>query len=692
MKRAERKLNDCFLKLFLSVARCWESFRALFPFFHTVESDLGGLVIPCHASIKEKEYKMEEQLKSPGWGVDSRALRDPSALGDVKGAWAPPSSILADIENVAGMRVLGAWRLLEGVMTWSFPEGLLDAPFVRAALHLLEGDPVREGVKLRPLGETPDSSMYRPHLKKLLQLTQLVLCCDPRAGGIYSAVYKDPPEARTIFNHKYVNEFAVEGVPFNLLSSFGLVEILHMFDFGTDEWAIVHGDVKSAYHQLPAGEMLGRCTCVRMGDQWLRPRTVVMGHKNSCGICQAIMFGMILFGGGPELGIPPEAATWETAPGHVWLTHGGVVILVYDSIFAIVPAHLQTAWKNHIGGNAKRINCILKFLIAEPRLSAERDSEWGQPFAFCGVSLDRTGRGLTWRLEDDSLAIWKSMTRVPLLRSPRTMYAFLGYLRFAQPICGMQRRQLGPLTLEQSKLGQIQDWDAEVVDATVITQLCDLVMGIHNRPQHRKSHLPGKRVGYEALFVAVDATPWRYSVVPMVPDGNGGGVILDDYTQSGSFRDSMKFREYVGPDGKVDIDMAEALVMGVGTEITKSFGAAVWIIGGDNQGVGYGYDKGFSRSEGVNGVIRLANIPPEQRMVIADIPTWGNIADIATRPEEHYSSEQKRFRTETSWNRMWHAYQRWYRGGMECYHLRYCEECNSRDEQLAKRLGVTLEK
>jgi len=631
------------------------------------------------------------KLKSPGWGADSRVLRDLAALGETRGAWAPPSAPLASIENVAGMKVMGTWCHASGVPTLVWPVGLLNAPFVRKAVLLLQADPIEEGAVLRPLEETPDSAMYNRHLKELLRLRQLRVCPNPRAGGIYSAVYKDPPEARTIFNHKYVNEFAVDGVPFSLLSSSGFIQVLQSYDFGADDWTVVHGDVKSAYHQLPAGSELGRCTCVRINDQWLMPTTVVMGHKNSCGICQGIMFGVLLHATEEQralLGIPVEAGEWEEAPGVVYLTNGGVIILVYDSFFAIVPSSLQRAWYDHIKSNCKDVNCVLKFLYLEPRLSKDRDPCWTQPFAYCGVAMWLDGRGLTWALEDESLEVWRRMSAMSLLKTPRTLYTFLGYLRFAQPICGMSKRQLGPLTLEQSHLGMVTDWDAEVVPESVIRELCALVLNISNTPRHRKSHLPRKRGGCEAVFIAVDATPWRFSVVPMAPSASGGSSIIKEYCMSGAFVDVPRFSEFLKADKSVSIDTAEALVMCLGVEVAMAFRAAVWVFGGDNQGVAYGYDKGYSRSKEVNEVIIRANVPHDQIMVIADIPTRGQLADVATRPEEKFSAEDVQFREEVSWVRMWDAYVHWYEAGVETYHLRYCNECCEKEKVLAQRLGI----
>lgn len=583
---------------------------------------------------------VHDRLWSPGWGGDSECLFDKTALGKVRGARACPNSKLCPLKNVGGV-------ILDGT-------GLADTAYVRLALALLIEDPLRGDVcvMMRKLEETPDSGRFWKHLKYLVSTDVLWKDVHNEAacGGTYSAVYKDALFARAIFNLRYLNQFCNDKeVIFKLLGAAQLIAKLRAIDFSKGAYRIVHADVTNMYYQLRIGPLLSRCCGIRIGKDWFLPSVLPMGWKKACGIAQALMWGVILYceAGEDRLGVPESALGGEAAPSHIDLDDGGMIVLVYDSVLIITSVDRAAKWHERLRINCDRVNMVLKYLIQE-ELEAE--------LAYCGVGIKTTRAGLFWRLEESAVAIWKSMATQKLLHTPRTFFKFVGFLRFAGPVLNWTAHRLGEATKMQSKMGFINwkagEGDIENVDEASISLLRSLVLSIENEWHHRKSHLPRKRAVVEVAFIAVDATPLRWAMWPMV-----NGKVVASECEEGSF------------ESPTTIDVAEAWCLHKGTVYARSIQATVWVFANDNQGVGRSYTHGFSRSDGVHSVIKLSAIEPIQIIVMADVPTTVNVSDIGTRPEKDYTPAEVEYRRKQTWADMQTAYNKW-KEDASAYHVR----------------------
>ena len=151
-------------------------------------------------------------------------------------------------------------------------------------------------------------------------------------------------------------------------------------------------------------------------------------------------------------------------------------------------------------------------------------------------------------------------------------------------------------------------------------------MSSRNNPAKVPKLSKRKRTLVEVVFIAVDATPLRWAMWPMVD----GKVVISD-CKEGSF------------EKPTTIDVAEAWCLHEGTVYARERDAKVWVFANDNQGVGRSYTHGFSRCHGVHSVIKLSAIDPEQAVVMADVPTTVNVSDIGTRPAKDYTPIEVEF-------------------------------------------------
>ena len=593
---------------------------------------------------ESKNKKIDEKLRSPGMGANSRMFVKVPAMV-LRGALAPPAFPLAGIHNVGGFR---AWDK-DGKRT------VAAIPFVDMALEVLEEDPLEPGVEaeLRTVAESPDSGAYAAHLKYLKKIGVLAMygVHDPKTGAVttkdgvemprpviarYTAVYKDKKGARAIFNCRYLNpKCTKKSVPFSLLGSRALVEALRRLEWRRLDLRIVHCDVLNCYYQYSSGLKGRRCMCVKVGNLIYMCLVMMMGWWKSCGIAQGLVWGTILMRmeGEPSLGIPEEVYNMKEAPGFIELEGGGLIVLVYDSVLLIAPRELAHQWRARLERNFDLANVKLKYLIEEPL---------GSTMAYTGIQLRTSEDGSFWSLEPTTVETWNMIVRQPLVNSPLTLFRLLGMLRFAAPILGWQEYRLGRLTKEQSRLGMVEKWNDPCVNEEIIRAACRMIQAlVGGEESHPKSHYV-KRKG-DVLFVAVDATPFRWAMWPM----KDGKVIKSE----------CKEKDFVKEES---IDVAEAYVVAKAIAYGQLKGAGILVVGNDNQPVGYGYLKGYARADAMDGEISDARYT-EGRMalVMADIPSEENVSDIGTRPKVKYSPEDVKFRTERSWSRMQAALENW---------------------------------
>jgi len=223
---------------------------------------------------------------------------------------------------------------------------------------------VKKGA-VSPFNSFPVTHEDVHHAKHPAQTLQVdVPICTSRLCGILRAVYKDSGgEARAIFDLVYTNEVSrSRQISFGILGSGQLLDVIRAVPFRTKKYRFLHGDLKNAYYQLPIGPSLGRCCCVRAGDDLFEPLVLPMGYHEACGICQSIVFGTILFreAGEDPLGVDSGALIQNDAPAYVKLDDGGFISLVYDSFLVVCSEERAVLWKSRLRRNFNKVNEIVQ--------------------------------------------------------------------------------------------------------------------------------------------------------------------------------------------------------------------------------------------------------------------------------------------------------------------------------------------
>lgn len=608
-------------------------------------------------------------LCSPGFSDDSRCYCESDSIPPQRGHRAPPTSKLCPLKNVGGFIVSG--------------QGLLDCPATREGLRSLRDSPIDES-KLVCAINIPKSTFYARHITYLASVNVVRLIKnaaidshegnppdresrlrgrhpaqgDPnehtgtRMGGAYGAVYKDTSGlARATFDMRPVNTFIEKDERLSVLSAAQLICRMRSIHY-KGGYRIVHGDLSNAYYQFPVGPRFGRKTCLRSADDLYEALVLPMGVKSACGICQRLVWAAILYceTGEERLGVDASIVNLDVAPSHVDLDDGGFICLVYDSFLVIAKEDRAAEWYERLKRNFARVNGHLKYLYLEKEVCK---------VLYCGVLFEGSSRGLTWALDDEALAIWQKMATLPMIPSPRTVYSLAGRLRFCGSVLEWQPRRLGKTTTIQSDLGEVRDWDAKVVDPEKMRYLCDLILSIKNKRTHRMSHLLTKRSregSTKVCFIAVDATKRRWSFVEI--HVTTAQVVTE---RAAAFADDPSHKELTAMDaeGEIAIEVGEAIACLLGETHAYSQGSDVIILAVDNQIAGNGFWKGRSHSDGVRKVMNKRVVSDDIPIVVVDIPTEENIADVGTRPTEIFSEDNIRYRLRASYERMKHAYERW---------------------------------
>ena len=606
-------------------------------------------VVDLFKKIKQQvmmSFDGDPALRSPWWVADDL---DWAGCGPllVRGMRVGDNIPLTKLVNVAGMRIFPSVDPKNDRVRWI---GRTKAG--RLAMKCLDGSPFDGSEPTRPWQEWPDSTYHRRHVGYLLGVQVVVpedeSWCRADVTGVarYSAVLKDidPPGARAIFDLRWTNGHAVlEDTLFCLLGVGAFVDILRSLGNITEKkWAILHTDVKNCYYQIPIGLRLSLACCLRLGDAFFRPTVVPMGFGKACFAAQALMWEVLLHEG-PEgdLGVPNDASELAgVVPGHIMLNGGGVIVLVYDSVIIIAPKATVAAFEQRIKRNTTEINLVLKYLTVE---KADAD------FVFCGLRLIQDRHGLSWTLPREKVAEWKLVVgatnangEAAMKCTPRSTFSLAGMLRFAAPILGWERQRLGRVSKLQSSLGTITDWDkpCDGVGARKgLEMMRKMIMALPDdakEKQHYKSHVP-KRCRQEPMFFAVDATLTHWSICRM----EHAAVVWE---KQGVFSTVER------------IGVQESLVFAMAVELAKARNVRHVVIATDNTEAGRGFARGHGVDD-IDGIISGA-LTPTATVIVADIGTDFNIADVGTRPEKDFSPENISLRTERSWKCTQHAFKR----------------------------------
>lgn len=380
---------------------------------------------------------------------------------------------------------------------------------------------------------------------------------------------------------------------------------------------------------------------VRLGSRIFELKVVPMGWNLSCFIAQSIAWAILAFRktGEDSLGLP-SLTELEAPPAMVLLERNkGAIFLLYDSFLIIADPDTAKAWQQRILRNCAEdaFNVKLKYITLEPSDSCN--------FVFAGMEISKDRNGIYWRPDQKVLAQWRELATESLKSTPRTLWKLLGYVRFAANIVNTPRRKLGRYSKTQSQCGLVNDFDEvrnELKETIVALQNFTRSTDLQNKC-HAKSHI--KRDRDDPLFLVVDATPERW-VVSVWRDRAYGGNIFEDVANSAL------------PTG-TKIDEAEAIPLAFAITWGRQFSNTL-IIGSDNTGVGLAFHKGFSHAPEVDREIAHARICElDETIILVDIPTDENFADIGTRPGVVHTESEFSQRTLDSKHRLDEAYKKW---------------------------------
>lgn len=545
----------------------------------------------------------------------------------LRGARAGPDAELVPLQSVGAMRIFGVNRV-----SW-----ISDMPVAARAVALLTANPL-EGCTDPPMQE--NSAYYRKHVAYLMGVGVLRRW-DQSGGpvigvGRYTAVVKEPPSepnqfrtmARAIFDLRWTNERAVgDDIEFAIATGGALAKLLRSLGAAARRrFRCLHADVKNCYYQIPIGEQLARACAIVCGEVFL-PTVLPMGYRKACGITQALMWGIILHvpPGEDSLGAPADASTWEVAPAFVRLEDGGIIVLVYDSILVIATVGNVERWDQRLKRNFAEAGVTLKYCSTE---------ELGATFVFCGVRIQMSREGLSWSLAPDSVQTWKEVASRDVPCTPRGLYTLIGYVRYAADVLGWERWRTAQFGLLQQELGIITQWDDVCVTRGHMKAVSDAVLALQSEEWcHHRSHLRSVKAA-STMWMVVDATPKRFAVWTMAE-----GKVIHEYSED-------------FPIG-MDIALAELYAIMEGLRMLPE-GTTCVVVGSDNQAAGRVADRGYGCRPDMSELVGQRSF--QGTVIIADVESEHNIADVGTRPAEIFTEDDKAFRTKMSWIALQNAY------------------------------------
>ena len=267
-----------------------------------------------------------------------------------------------------------------------------------------------------------------------------------------------------------------------------------------------------------------------------------------------------------------------------------------------------------------------------------------------GLCFAYDDQGLTWTLQEDSLAAWKERVARPLVSTPRTFYKLVGYLRFVYGVLDIHERHLGRWSKVQSSMGStITSWDDPTVDEKHVMSLCIAISELRNNKRHAGSFRTDVGLPLVVGYAAGDATTRRYAANLFV----NGKPVLPGVV--------VAFVDDEGRPCERPIEVGEALGQEMCVDLLRKSGCNVGIIAGDNQGVGYAFEKGYARNDVTDSIISRTMVKAgSMAVVIADIDTLGNYADIATSAKRSMISDAERARrVKETWKCLRRGYQEW---------------------------------
>jgi hypothetical protein len=309
-------------------------------------------------------------------------------------------------------------------------------------------------------------------------------------------------------------------------------------------------------------------------------------------------------------------------PGYVRMKDGTCILVIYDTIFVIGTDQKRIqAWGKRISRNSRLAQMTLKY------------EKYDNPTSFGGIELHSTDDGTTWTVLPDTVSEWKRWASEQQRSTAEILWKAIGFLRFTSEIVGLLPAQLGALTAVQSlvasnPLNPLKDRrDYARIRPELdepVKKACRMILEINYKPRHGKSHLLPRGRVWKA---ASDATPVCEAY-----------TFLDDESEI--------------PVVKKDLAADEIMVREAGAladcirrwhDISGINDLLVVIC--DNQPVLRSFHRGWSSCSEVQAIINsILYILERRRILVVDIGTNENFADIFSRPNDDFSSEERAYR------------------------------------------------
>lgn len=510
-----------------------------------------------------------------------------------------------------------------------------------------------------PGADEPIDARWEEHLRGLLAAG--VLGSHPMDGdlsafyGGYFAVMKDREESRAIFPCPVFDKACAPHPLLPIASQTDVIRVLVQ----TPKPFFVVADFKNWFYQMAIPGFLARCLricCSAFPGLVLFLRVLPMGWSWSCNLAQAWAWAVVLFmeSGEDDLGIDHAVIrNCVTPPKSVLLRSGGCIMLIYDTVLVVAMSDKEAIdWRERIERNCGLAKVILKYLSIPNDVTPSGFTCMTQPgkLVFDGVHIKVDRNGPSWQLDPETATAWNSFAAARARWTPRTLWRALGFLRFAFSIQGRPVRLIGRAVRVQVEVAsQIPVvWDTERADLQGPIELLQrIIISLGNPWRHAKSHLVGykrPREGASVGFLCVDATPraWAFAQID----------VCEARIVGAPHRDSFAC--------ETPIDIAEASVMRKGIEFAQAKKEIrVWFVAGDNTAASRAFLKGYSPS-GMDAEIVASGVCEwDGELIIVDIPTDENYADIDSRPDEKSSPENERYRRHATWRRLQSAMEAW---------------------------------
>ena len=564
--------------------------------------------------------------------------RKSSSLPILKGDIAPSSYKLMKIDRAGKMKT----------------EVFSSSPFAftRIAYQMLLHDPHYNIDDVAPkyvfdpklgksgLDATPDSIKYERLVhemknKNLVQAIALESVIAPVVVLRLFAVVKEtaflgsPGLARPIENGRPVKPKKDASSGFSLAGATQM--LLLLLDLASEGMSAYHYDYSNYYFQIK--NYRPRDHVFRIGNQLWEWLVTTMGWFKATFIAQALTIHMAVDG---CIDVAETFSSLTSPPGIIRLTNGGAIVCIYDSVVIFDKIRFLKHHQKRVVENSRKAYALLKYEIIQPL---------NESFVWCGFEFLPLPCGLSWRVNPETLVSWKVVFESVMDATPRTLWKILGLLSFIWVILELPKRLLGPGRHMQGNIGLVDAAGWDVVDnriSMIFAWAKTTFESVNNVFRHRRT----RRIPRDVLRFAADATLVLWGWYQLDEEGS----IIDEcggaFPQNGEIWTIDECEAYAAAQAICKAD-----------EINPN---ALLILAGDNIPVEQAFDKGSSQKPQLYFQIQRARVDQNARvLLLADVTTDENVADIKTRPSEVYTFEEVALRKSQTSTRMSLALRHW---------------------------------